>query len=71
MRGERKDVGDHPAVREDLRRVADGVHEGLVEPAFVDDRADLGEERRPRLGEPLAMLATLSRRSTSKSYGRS
>ena len=47
VRGERQHVGDHPAVREGLRRVAEGVDERLVQPAVVDDLADLVEERRP------------------------
>ena len=33
VRGEREHVGEHPAVREDLRGVAEGVDERVVEPA--------------------------------------
>ena len=41
VRGEREDVRDHAAIGEDLGRVAHGIHEGLVEAAVVDDRANL------------------------------
>src|SRR5436190_23843605 len=51
VRGEREHMGDHPAVREDLRWVAQGVDERLVQPAFGHDGAYLVEERRPDLVE--------------------
>jgi hypothetical protein len=64
--GKGQDVGDHPAVREDLRRVADRVHEALAEPALADDRLHLREERRPRRAAALG-LGRLSMTSTRAS----
>ena len=46
MRREGQHVGDHPAVGEHLGRLAERVDEGVVEPALVDDLADVGEVRR-------------------------
>jgi hypothetical protein len=52
MSREREHVRDHPAVRERLRWIAEGVHERVVEAPLVNDRPHLHEECRPRFGEP-------------------
>jgi hypothetical protein len=51
MRRESQDVGNHPAVGEDSRRVAQGIDEGLIEAVFADDRIDTLDERRAGFGE--------------------
>ena len=69
---EREDVRDHAAVGEDLGRVAERVDEGLVEPALVDERAHLVEERRPDVGEPRAHVreGLAAARPRSRTAGR-
>ena len=56
MRCKRQHVGDHPAVGEDLRWVADRVDERLVKATLVDDRVHLCEKRRARFRQPGAHL---------------
>src|SRR6478735_2690158 len=55
--GEGEDVGDHPAVREHLGRLAQRVDERVVDAAVVGDVADMGEVRRPLDRETLAHRA--------------
>ena len=71
MGRERQDVRDHPAVGEDLGRVADRIDERLVEPALVDDRTHLREKRGTGFGKLRPHLRDALARSASKSYGRS
>jgi hypothetical protein len=52
VRGKREDVGDHPTVGEDLRWVANGIDEGLVESTLRGYVADMTEEGRALLGQP-------------------
>ncbi len=49
---ERQDMGDHPAVREDLRRVAERVDEGVVQLFGGYNSPDLGEILRPIYRQP-------------------